>query len=123
MLTPPAATPWAMAAVMVVGGVGGGLVISPNQTLTLAEIPPSQGGVAGSIGQLGQRVGNAIGVAVALSMFYSTIFREEGEKPALEVYHDAYAIGLAAVALFVSVALVLSLVDLRGRRRRAVLEN
>lgn len=112
------ATPWIMAGVMVVGGFGGGMVISPNQTLTLAEIPPAQGGVAGSIGQLGQRVGTAIGTAVGLSLFYATIFREEGDKPALTVYHDAYAIGLTTVALFVAIAFAIALVDLGSRRRR-----
>lgn len=117
LLLPTEATPWAMAAIMAVGGFGGGLVISPNQTLTLAEIPPAQGGLAGSIGQLGQRIGTAIGTAVGLSLFYSTIFREEGQKPALDVYHDAYAMGLVAVALFVAVALAVSLVDLSSRRR------
>ncbi|MGW9112353.1 MFS transporter [Microbacterium sp. NPDC055683] len=117
LLLPAEATPWAMAAIMAVGGFGGGLVISPNQTLTLAEIPPAQGGLAGSIGQLGQRIGTAIGTAVGLSLFYSTIFREERQKPALDVYHDAYAMGLVAVALFVAVALAVSLVDLSSRRR------
>jgi predicted MFS family arabinose efflux permease len=112
------ATPWIMAGIMVVGGFGGGMVISPNQTLTLAEIPPAQGGVAGSIGQLGQRVGTAIGTAVGLSLFYATIFREEGDKPALAVYHDAYAIGLTTVALFVAIAFAVALVDLGSRRRR-----
>ncbi|WOF21739.1 MFS transporter [Microbacterium betulae] len=117
VLVPAEATPWAMAGVMVVGGLGGGMVISPNQTLTLADVPPSQGGVAGAIGQLGQRIGTAIGTAVGLSLFYATIFREEGEKPALEVYHDAYATGLIAVALFGAAALALALLDLGGRRR------
>lgn len=114
----PEATPWAMAAVMVVGGLGGGMVISPNQTLTLAEIPPVQGGVAGSIGQLGQRIGTAIGTAVGLSLFYATIYRETADKPALEVYHDAYAIGLLSVALFVAVAFAVALVDMGSRLRR-----
>ena len=67
---------WVMAGVMVIGGVGGGLVMSPNQTLTLADIPVKQGGVAGSIGQLGQRIGTSVGTAVALSLFYATIYLE-----------------------------------------------
>ena len=64
--------PWCIA------GIGGGLVISPNQTLALADIPVKQGGLAGSVGQLGQRIGTAVGTAVALSLFYSTIYRETG---------------------------------------------
>lgn len=113
----PAWTPWIMAGAMVVGGLGGGLVIAPNQTLTLAEIPVRQGGVAGSVGQLGQRVGTAVGVAVALSLFYATIYRETGLHEDIVVFHDAYAFGMIAVAVFLSLAFVVAIVDLTGRLR------
>jgi MFS family permease len=108
---------WVMAGVMVIGGVGGGLVISPNQTLTLQDIPVKHGGVAGSIGQLGQRIGTAVGTAVALSLFYATIYRESGGSPDIVVYHDAYAYGMLSVALFISLAFVISIVDLSSRRK------
>jgi hypothetical protein len=107
-----------MAGVMVVGGIGGGLVISPNQTLTLNDIPVKQGGIAGSIGQLGQRIGTSVGTAVALSLFYATIYREDGTASDLVVYHDAYAYGMTAVAIFVAIAFFISIVDLNSRRRK-----
>ncbi|QLD11279.1 MFS transporter [Microbacterium oleivorans] len=117
---PPGIVEIAMAVVLTVGGFGGGLVISPNQTLTLADIPVKQGGLAGSVGQLVQRIGTAVGTAVALSLFYSTVYREDdGATPALEVYHDAYAFGMISVGLFLAVALVLGVSDLSSRRRRA----
>jgi hypothetical protein len=103
---------------MLVGGFAGGLVISPNQTLTLADIPVRQGGVAGSIGQLGQRVGTAVGTAVALALFYATVYREQGSKPDLVVFHDAYAYGMIAVGIFLGLALIAGVVDLAVRRRR-----
>ncbi|MCR2810863.1 MULTISPECIES: MFS transporter [unclassified Microbacterium] len=110
---------WVMAGVMVLGGAGGGLVLSPNQTLTLADIPVKQGGIAGSIGQLGQRIGSSIGTAVGLSLFYATIYREQGGAASdIVVYHDAYAYGLTAVALFVAVAFVIAVIDLSSRRRK-----
>ncbi len=118
LLTPASWTPWAIAAVMLVGGFAGGLVISPNQTLTLADIPVRQGGVAGSIGQLGQRVGTAVGTAVALALFYATVYREQGSKPDLVVFHDAYAYGMIAVGIFLGLALIAGVVDLAVRRRR-----
>ncbi len=120
LLTPPEATPWAMAAAMIVAGFGGGLVISPNQTLTLADIPVKQGGLAGSVGQLSQRIGTAVGTAVALSLFYATIFRETGTADGgdLAVYHDAYGIGMIAVAVFIALAFAVGLADLGARRRQ-----
>lgn len=119
IVTPPDLTPWLMAVAMSIAGAGGGLVISPNQTLTLMDIPVKQGGLAGSVGQLGQRIGTSIGTAVALSLFYSTIFREtNGAPPELTTYHNAYGIGMLAVALFIAIALAVGVADLGARRRR-----
>jgi hypothetical protein len=103
---------------MTVGGAGGGLVIAPNQTLTLADVPVKQGGLAGSVGQLGQRIGAAIGTAVALSLFYATIYRESGTHDDLVVYHDAYAFGMLSVAVFLSLAFIVAIVDLSARRKK-----
>jgi MFS family permease len=113
---PAAAVPWLSAAALLLGGIGGGFVISPNQTLTLAEVPPVQGGLAGSVGQLVQRVGSAIGMAVALSLFYATVFGETDSEPRGTVYRDAYMHGLIIVAACMVLALVVGLVDLRSRR-------
>lgn len=107
---------YAMAAVMLVAGAGAGLVVAPNQTLTLADIPTRDGGLAGSVGQLGQRVGTAVGTAVGLSLFYAAIYAEGGPLD-LAVFHDAYAYGMISVALFLAIALLLGVVDLGARRR------
>ncbi|WP_404434442.1 MFS transporter [Microbacterium lacus] len=117
LFVPAAWTPYAMAAVMVVGGAGGGLVIAPNQTLTLADVPVKQGGVAGSVGQLGQRIGAAVGTAVALSLFYATIYRETGTATDEVIYHDAYAFGMLSVGIFLALALIVAVVDLTARKR------
>ncbi|MFD4420577.1 MFS transporter [Agromyces sp. NPDC058484] len=119
LAVPDAVTPWAMAAALTAGGAGGGLVISPNQTLTLAEIPPKQGGLAGSVGQLGQRIGTAVGTAVGLSLFYATIFRENGsvESADVTVYHHAYGFGMLSVAIFLALACAVGVADLGARRR------
>lgn len=117
---PPETVAYGMAAVMLVAGAGAGFVIAPNQTLTLSEVPTREGGLAGSIGQLGQRVGGAVGTAIALSLFYSTIRSESGTgMETLDVYHDAYALGLAALGVFVALGLVAAVVDLVSTRRRA----
>ncbi|MCT9820710.1 MFS transporter [Microbacterium sp. W1N] len=117
-LAPADVVAYLMAAVMLVAGAGAGLVVAPNQTLTLAEIPTREGGLAGSVGQLGQRIGTAVGSAVALSLFYAAIYRDAAaDKHGLDVYHDAYAYGMVAVALFVALAFFLGVVDLASRRR------
>ena len=99
--------------------LGGGLVISPNQTLALADVPVSEGGLAGSVGQLGQRIGTAVGTAVALALFYATIYRETGSRDSLVVYHDAYLIGMSSVAVFIALSFIVSIVDLSRRRAAA----
>jgi len=115
---PPEIVAYAMAAVMLVAGIGAGLVVAPNQTLTLAEIPTRSGGLAGSVGQLGQRIGTAVGTAVALSLFYAAIYRDkDAGRAGLDVYHDAYAYGMVSVAIFVALAFLLGVVDLASRRR------
>jgi MFS family permease len=119
LYTDPAWTPYLAAAVMTIGGAGGGLVIAPNQTLTLGDIPVKQGGLAGSVGQLGQRIGAAVGTAVALSLFYAAIYRESGSHDSLVVYHDAYAFAMLSVGIFLALAFLVSIVDLTARRRNA----
>jgi EmrB/QacA subfamily drug resistance transporter len=118
VLTPREVTPWAMAAAMLVAGVGAGFVISPNQTLTLAEIPVTEGGVAGSMAQVGQRVGTAVGVAAASATFFSTLYAETsgGTDASLAVYHDGFRNGFLVTISLVAVALILGLVDLGQRR-------
>jgi EmrB/QacA subfamily drug resistance transporter len=50
-------------------GLGGGAVVSPNMTLTLAEVPPRMGGAAGGAVQTGQRIGASVGAAVLMTVY------------------------------------------------------
>ena len=109
-LVDPPAVAWALAGTQMIAGVGSGLVISPNQTLTLARVPVERAGVAGSMLQVGQRIGSALGVAVALSTFYS------GLASGLDGGAAAGRALLITVAL-VAVALVIGVLDLLARRR------
>ena len=115
---PTGAQPYIMAVVLFLSGFAGGLVVSPNQTLTLADVPVRRGGLAGSVGQLGQRIGSSVGTAVALSLFYATIYNErDSDTPRMVVFHDAYVIGLISVGIFLGLALVAGVADLSARRR------
>lgn len=118
VLPPPESSPWLMAAAMAVAGAGGGFVISPNQTLTLAEVPVDIGGVAGSMTQVGQRVGTAIGVAAASSVFFATLYREAGQVSMLATYHDGFRNGASVSVSLIVLALVFALLDQRRRTRR-----
>ncbi|MDH2413282.1 MFS transporter [Nocardioides sp. CER19] len=54
---------------LLLAGLGGGAVVSPNMTLTLAEVPPRMGGAAGGAMQTGQRVGASVGAALLMTVY------------------------------------------------------
>src|SRR5699024_1282141 len=66
---PPEHNPLAMAIMLAVAGIGPGFIMSANQMRTLMDVPVTQGGVAGSFQQVGQRLGNAIGIAIGSAIF------------------------------------------------------
>lgn len=67
---------------LLVAGIGSGLVISPNQAITLSEVPPEGGGSAAGVLQTGQRLGSAIGIATAGSTFFGALART-GRPPSV----------------------------------------
>ncbi len=100
---------WWLAGPLLVAGIGSGLVISPNITLTVAKVPVERAGTAGGLLQTGQRIGTAAGIALIGAVFYSGVAAGAGL--------DASA-ALRVAAALVAVALLASALDLRGRRRR-----
>jgi MFS family permease len=90
---------------LLVAGLGGGLVISPNQTLTLSQVPVERGGSAGGVLQTGQRIGSAAGIAVTGSIFYSRLASSHGD------FASAFRHGIVSIAAFVAAALALALAD------------
>ncbi|MCC9738631.1 MFS transporter [Streptomyces sp. MNU89] len=107
---------WAMALPLLLAGLGGGSVISPNQTLTLAEVPPAQGGSAGGVLQTGQRIGSATGIAVAGSVFFASLGAGgNGDGDWAAAFRHSLGVSVALVTL----ALVVAVLDLRARRAAA----
>ena len=87
-------------------GIGGGAVISPNTTLTLACVPTRMAGVAGGALQTGQRIGTAIGTAVLATVFYSAAGASPtamGHSPAAVSTTLWCAIGFMLVAIVIAV--------------------
>ncbi|WP_254666443.1 MFS transporter [Humibacillus sp. DSM 29435] len=103
---------WALAAPLLVAGVGSGIVISPNVTLTLADIPVARAGTAGGLLQTGQRIGTAAGIALIGAVFFAS---KGADGPGGA---GGATSALRVAAALVTVALVASLLDLRGRRHR-----
>ena len=65
-------SPWWIALTLVALGVGQGIVVSPNQTLSLADVPLEYAGAAGGILQTGQRIGTSIGIAAITGITFRT---------------------------------------------------
>ncbi|GAB3453755.1 MFS transporter [Kineococcus endophyticus] len=119
----------ALSACLAVAGAGSGLVISPNQTLALADVPPRVAGVAGGVLQTGQRVGSAVGVAATTAIFFSTVAGSglggqarsagsgQGTPPQVQdVFGQALSHGLRVSLGLVLLALVLAVFDLLRRQ-------
>ena len=90
---------------LLIAGLGGGLVIAPNQTLSLSQVPVERAGSAGGVLQTGQRIGSAAGIAVTGSVFYGTLASTDGD------FATAFRHGLVMIACFVAAALALALAD------------
>ncbi|MGW4240027.1 MFS transporter [Streptomyces sp. NPDC004749] len=110
-LVPGRGVGWAIAAPLLLAGLGSGLVITPNQTLTLAEVPVPLAGSAGGTLQTGQRVGSAVGIAAVGSVFFARVTTEG--------WAGAYDDGLIVAVAFVVAALLVALADVAVGHRRA----
>lgn len=62
-------------------GLGQGAVVSPNQTLTLAQVPDNYAGSSGAVLQTGQRIGTAIGLAVITAIVFAMLQSTSGDWP------------------------------------------
>jgi EmrB/QacA subfamily drug resistance transporter len=95
---------WATAVPLLVAGLGGGMVTSPNITLTLQAVPVEMAGAAGGALQTAQRIGSAIGTAVLAAVFYQVLVRTGGDYPAAVSDALLCAVGVLLLALLMAVA-------------------
>jgi EmrB/QacA subfamily drug resistance transporter len=110
---PGHAAPLATAAPLLVAGLGSGLVITPNQTITLSEVPPRKGGSAGGVIQTGQRIGAAIGIASVGSVFFADLAATGGR------YSQAFRLSLYVAIALILIALVAAMADIVAGHREA----
>ena len=101
---------WWLLLTLGITGLGQGMAISPNQTLTLAEVPVDYAGSSGGVMQTGQWVGTAIGIAIVTAVFFVV-------QP-LAGYGAAIVAGFGFIALVIVFAGVIGIIDLaRGRKK------
>ena len=82
-------------------------MISPNQALTLAEVPLQYAGSSGGIMQTGQRIGTSVGIAVITALAFGVL--------GVSNWAVAFNMGFVAIIVIVSLALIVAYVDLRHR--------
>lgn len=103
---------WVLVPCLLVAGLGGGGVITPNITLSLDQVPPTMGGAAGGALQTGARVGSALGAALLV-----TAYEMGGPHPG-----DALRLALLTALAVLVLALATVVRDLRYRRTSAARE-
>jgi MFS family permease len=102
---------WAVLVPLLVAGLGGGMVTSPNMTLTLQNVPVSMAGAAGGAVQTAQRIGASIGLATLATIYYNVLLGTHD-------YPTAISHALLAAAGIMMLALLMALTELRRRRQR-----
>lgn len=90
-------------------GVAQGLVISPNQALTLMDVPLDYAGSSGAIMQTGQRIGTSVGIAMITAVVFWILN--------MSSWPTAMMAGLGVIAIVVLTALLVAIKDQRDRRR------
>lgn len=113
LLVDPSVAGIAVSAPLLLAGVGGGWVISPNTTMTLRSVPVTMAGSAGGALQTGQRIGSALGTAGLAGLFYAVLAGSGQDQQA------AVAAAIATASAAVAVALAVAVVEWRRDRRSA----
>lgn len=111
-VVPVTTAPVVIAGVLLVSSFGSALVGPSNQGRALTAVPDFRSSVAGSLLQFSQRVGSAIGMGLALIVFYPLL--TTSTFAGVPTLGSMLAVGLTA--LFTLGALVVAIAD-RERRR------
>jgi len=97
---------WVSVPALLVAGLGGGSVVSPNMTLSLNEVPPRMGGAAGGALQTGQRIGSSVGAALMMTV-YTSVGLHLAESQALRI-------ALLTAVVLLAAALTMAIRDWRA---------
>lgn len=100
---------WWLVIGLVFIGVAQGSVITPNQTLTLNDVPLRYAGSSGAVMQTGQRIGTSVGIAMVTAAVFAAVHATS--------WSVAVAIGYGLIGLVVLLAIAVAFKDLNDRRR------
>jgi EmrB/QacA subfamily drug resistance transporter len=106
------ASEWWLLLTLTFLGIGQGAVISPNQTLTLADVPLEYAGSSGGIMQTGQRIGTSVGIAIITALAFAA--------KAVSNWSVAFIPGFRGIIIIVICALLIAYADVRQRQREYV---
>lgn len=107
--------PYAVLGSMAFAGIGSGLVISPNQALTLDGVPKHEAGVAAAVLQTFQRLGAAIGLSVVTTVFFLGVARLTGPSGSPRAHAVALALSSLTIAGILVLAMISNLLDATAR--------
>ncbi len=100
---------WWLVVALIPIGLAQGAIISPNQTLTLMEVPLAYAGSSGAVMQTGQRIGTSVGIALITSVLFAAL--------AVTSWSTAVMLSFALIAGVFALALTVAFKDLRDRGR------
>lgn len=90
-------------------GLAQGLVISPNQALTLMDVPLDYAGSSGAVMQTGQRIGTSVGIALITAVVFWILN--------MTSWPTAMLAGFGVIAAVILAALLVAIKDYRDRQR------
>lgn len=90
-------------------GIAQGSVISPNQALTLMDVPIDYAGSSGAIMQTGQRMGTSIGIAIITAAVFGSL--------SFTTWAIAVIAGFGLIAVIVFISIWYAYKDKRDRKK------
>ncbi|MDM4719574.1 MFS transporter [Micromonospora sp. WMMA1363] len=95
---------------LLLAGIGSGLVLTSNNTLTLAQVPEPDAGSAAGMYETARRTGSAIGLAMVTAALFAALEARDGRWSTALQYALVLQIGIIAAALLTAI------VDVVGAR-------
>lgn len=88
----------AMTGSLFVIGAGNGVVLATNQSMLLSRVDPTAGGVAASVSQVSQRIGNSIGITAVTAVYFAgaVVSQVQGVLTAVILVEVLILVGLIA---------------------------